>query len=65
MHERLTDQPRLVKNKLYDVLLLEKLVDESGRFALLSARDRNGVDVLLLDVAQHPSDAQAVQDEHE
>ena len=65
MHERLTDQPSLVKNKLYDVLILEKLVGESGRVALLSANQPNGVGFVLLDVARQPTDAQAVQDEHE
>ena len=61
MHERLTDQPSLVKNKLYDVLLLETVVGESGRFALLSDHARNGVSVLFLDVARQPTEAQALQ----
>ena len=61
MHERLIDQPSLVTKKLYEVLLLEILVGEIARFALLSDHARNGVSVLFLDVARQSTEAQAIQ----
>ena len=63
--ERMIDQPSLLVNVLYEVLLLEKHLDESRRFAQLPGHVRDCVGVIFLDVARHPTHAQAIQDEHQ